>query len=239
MRGSCGHVAGVGYVFPLRCAADHYRLKDPAMKTIFALLAILPYCSSGQGLYINRNQSVTSIQATYSMTEESVSEQGIEIGHSIGGLLDMGLQLGRGRLDSYYNTLFYGLSTSVYLIKPDNTDGVILSLGAAYRKLDMRYSIYQYNGYLNVGHRGDEFNAGGSAGTRVLANPSLTLLALFTGGINNTSDENHSELDAFYGFGLSWIVRTGIATRVVITPSISITNGTGTTKLKGGFVFLQ
>src|SRR5438270_220039 len=118
------------------------------------LLATLPYCSSGQGLYMTGNQSATAFQATYSTTQTSVSSQGIEIGHSIGELLDIGVRMGRGRLDSYYNAMFYGLTMSVYLIKPQGSDGAILSLDGAYRKLEMKYWVDPYNGDLSADHHG-------------------------------------------------------------------------------------
>ena len=214
-------------------------LEDPTMKTVVILLVILPCCSLGQGLYIGANQGATSLQATYSSTQSSVSTQGIEIGHSLGGIVDVGLQVGRARLDSYYNTLIYGLSTSLYLINPQSPDGAILSIGAAYRRLDMRFSTYQYNGYENIGDRDDQYKFGGTVGTRVQVSPIVTVLYLFTLGVGNTSDELHSETGAFYAFGLSWIIRTGNLTQFVVTPSVSIGNDVGTFGLKGGLVLLQ
>src|SRR5258705_1088424 len=123
------------------------------MKTIVTLLVILPYCSSAQGLFITGDQSATTIQAAYATDIEasfatnqpSVSTQGIEIGHSMGGTFDVGLRLGRDRLDSYYNTIFYGLSTSLYLLKPDSLDGAIVSLDGAYTRLNMKVENFFYN----------------------------------------------------------------------------------------------
>jgi hypothetical protein len=209
------------------------------MKAFLLLLAILPYCSFGQGLYTTGSQSATAIQTTYSATRASVSSQGIEIGHSIGDLFDIGVQMGRGRLDSYYNAMFYGLKTSVYINKPNRPDGAIISLDAAYRKLEMKYGIDPYNGDPSLDHHGDEYTIGLTGGTRIQLAPILTILPLGTLGVVTTSDQLQFDSGPFYWFGLSCIVRTGNLTQIVVTPSVSITNDFSTFGLKGGFLFLQ
>jgi len=196
------------------------------MKAIVIILAILPYCSSGQNLYIGPNQSATTIQASYYSTQSSVSAQGLEIGRSVGGMLDVGLQIGLGRLDSYYNTVFGGLSTSLYLLKPDNIDGGIIFLEGGYRRLSMRIKPNYDGNWLDFLH-GNIFEFAGTAGSRIQASTMLTLLPLITIGARNTSNELYSESALFYGFGLSWLIRTGSLTQFVVTPSISISEDVG------------
>jgi hypothetical protein len=204
------------------------------MKTIAKVLTILPYCSSGQGLYLPRNQSATSIQAAYTSTQAAVSMQGIEIGHSIGGIVDVGWHVGRDRLDSYYNTSFYGFSTSLLLLNPKEINGAILSIDAAYTRMSIKSANYTYD-QLNTG----EYVIGGTAGVRFANSPILNLLPSFNVGVSTKSNQLETESNLFYGFELLWVYQTGSLTRFVFTPSVSISNDISTFGLKGGFVFLQ
>ncbi|MBI1805366.1 MAG: hypothetical protein HY033_11415 [Ignavibacteriae bacterium] len=215
-----------------------YQAKEIIVRNIFILLILSSSLCPAQGLYVNRGQSATMLQVSYASTQHATAE-GILIGHSFKETFDVGLTAGIGNgTGSNSDLTFWGPTISLYMLNPDSSTGPVLAVDAAYTSLNFG-STYSPYGYGSRDITGSTFLIGGTAGARLQLAPSVAIEPLVEAGTSNTSVENISQSAGFYGFGLSWILRAGKATRIVLTPSVSVANSISTFGIDGGIVFLQ
>lgn len=208
------------------------------MKTFYSLFTVFLFSTLiyGQGAYLDRGQSGFGIGAGFS-TNEDVTGIGGSVGYSVSGIFDFGISVDRFSFDQKLfgedlSATVISPSVTFYALKQNEDLPISFAIGAGYDWQTYANDVLDDN---NVDMTGGFFSVGGSLFGYFQASNSFRIqpsvgFSYVTGELkvedNNGNEETEKDDTTVFGLGLGLAFNTSPSNVFVISPRVSISEGT-------------